>query len=266
MLIENLAVATPATEVVRRTNRLLAALPAADFSVLAPSINEVVLERGMLLQELGDLVENVYFPHSGIVSLVAVMRTGVTVETATIGREGVIGATVDPGSRRAFGRAIVQLPGTAACIPFSQFHAAASRSRAIRDLIVRYNELLIAQIHQSVACNALHDVEARLCRWLLQTCDRLGNDTVPLTQDFLAQMLGVRRTTVTIVARDLQAAGLIRYRRGLIHIVNRTALEESACECYDTIRHQMDGLVPGKESQPSIRPTLVEPYAIAPPA
>jgi CRP-like cAMP-binding protein len=142
------------------------------------------------------------------------------------------------------------LPGTAAWISGAQFHAAANQSQAIRDLIVRYNDLLLAQVQQSVACNALHALEARLCRWLLQTHDYIDGDAIPLTQEFLGQMLGVRRTTVTLAARLLQSAGLIRYRRGLIHIVDRAALEEIACECYAVVKHNADRVF---EARPPIR-------------
>jgi len=184
-------------------NRFLAALPPHDFSLLAPHLRTITLERGVMLHDVGEEIEHVYFPHTGMVSLVAVMQSGATVETATIGRGGVIGASAALG-------------------------------------IVRYNDLLLAQIQQSVACNALHALEARLCRWLLQTHDCVDGDAIPLTQEFLGQMLGVRRTTVTIAARLLQSAGLIRYRRGLIHIVDRAALEEIACECYAVVRHNLD--------------------------
>src|SRR5215472_370659 len=130
-----------------------------------------------------------------MVSFVAVMQNGATVETATIGRAGVIGASAGLGARSTIARAIVQLPGTAAWISASQFHTAAAQSPAIRDLIVRYNDVLLAQVQQSVACNALHGLEARLCRWLLQTHDCVDGNVIPLTQEFLGQMLGVRRTT-----------------------------------------------------------------------
>jgi CRP-like cAMP-binding protein len=226
----------------------LAALPAAELASLTPFLKDVVLERGAVLQHPGDVVEQVYFPRSGMISVVVVMRTGEEVETATVGREGALGTGVALGSRRATGRALVQLPGAAARIPAAQFVAAASRSGVIHDIAARYNTLLIAQIQQSVACNALHDAEARLCRWLLSCSDRVNSDTIPLTQEFLGQMLGVRRTTVTIVARMLQAAGMIRYRRGVIQIVDRAALEEGACECYATTRQHFDVLLPEEDS------------------
>jgi CRP-like cAMP-binding protein len=223
-----------------KPNRFLAALGPNERALLTPHLRPVPLERGAVLYETGDEIEHIYFPHNGMVSLVAVMQNGATVETATVGRDGVIGATAGLGSHHAFGRAIVQLPGAAMRIGASQFRAAARDSDGIRQLVVRYNDLLISQIQQSVACNALHALEARLCRWLLQTHDYMDADTIPLTQEFLAQMLGVRRTTVTIAARLLQSTGLIRYRRGLIQIVNREALEKMACECHATVRDNVD--------------------------
>jgi CRP-like cAMP-binding protein len=172
--------------------------------------------------------------------MVAVMHSGATVETATIGRAGVIGASAGLGARPTIARALVQLPGTAAWISASQFHAAAAQSQALHDLIVRYNDVLLAQVQQSVACNALHGLEARLCRWLLQAHDCIDSNVILLTQEFLGQMLGVRRTTVTIAARLLQSAGLIRYRRGHIHILDRAALEDISCECYAVVRQNAD--------------------------
>jgi CRP-like cAMP-binding protein len=174
----------------------------------------------------------------------AVMQNGATVETASIGRAGVIGASAGLGARRAFARPIVQLPGTAAWISASQFHVAAKQSQAIRDLIVQYNDVLIAQIQQSVACNALHPMEARLCRRLLQAHDCMDGEATPLTQEFLGQMLGVRRTTVTIAEQLLKRAGLIRYRRGVIQIVDRRKLEELSCECYAAVRRYTDRIFP----------------------
>jgi CRP-like cAMP-binding protein len=224
------------------SNRFLAALPPGDLALLAPHLRPVSLERGAILHDADDEIRHVYFLHSGMVSLVAVMQSGITVETVTIGRGGVIGATAGLGSRRAVGRAVVQLPGHAARIPVSQFHAAAAQSDGIRDLVVRCNDLLITQIQQSVACNALHQLEARLCRWLLQTHDCCDGDAIPLTQEFLGHMLGVRRTTVTIAARLLQSAGMIRYRRGHIQILDRPALEASACECHGMVKRSIDAV------------------------
>jgi CRP-like cAMP-binding protein len=227
-----------------RFNRFLATLPPHDFALLAPHLRSVTLQRGAILHDVGQEIERVYLPHSGMVSLVAVMQNGATVETATIGRAGVIGASAGLGARWTIARAVVQLPGTAAWISASQFHAAAAQSQALRDLIVRYNDVLLVQVQQSVACNALHGLEARLCRWLLQTHDCIDGNTIPLTQESLGQMLGVRRTTVTIAARLLQSAGLIRYRRGHIQILDRPAIEDIACECYAVGRSSTDRIFP----------------------
>jgi CRP-like cAMP-binding protein len=245
-----------------RFNRFLATLPPHDFALLAPHLRALTLERGRMLHDVGEKIEHVYFPHTGMVSLVAVMQSGATVETATIGRAGVIGASAGLGARSTTTRALVQLPGTAAWISASQFQAAAAQSPALRDLIVRYNDVLLAQVQQSVACNALHGLEARLCRWLLQTHDCIDGNVIALTQESLGQMLGVRRTTVTIAARLLQGAGLIRYRRGHIQILDHAALEDISCECYAVIRKRVDEIFSGR---PSLGSGLIHPSAPAAP-
>lgn len=221
-------------------NRLLGLLPPQDFSLLAGSCRDVELERGKVLQEIDEEIEFVYLPHGGMISLLVTTRGGESVETATVGSEGAVNLSAGLGSRIALSRAVVQLPGTAAKISAQRFAALAEQSPILRGLIVRYNDAMIAQTQQSVACNALHDVEARLCRWLLLARDRVGGDTLPLTQEFLSQVLGVRRTTVTLVARLLQNAGIIYYRRGLIRIRDAVALEEAACECYHAMRRQLE--------------------------
>jgi CRP-like cAMP-binding protein len=227
-----------------KPNGFLAALPPQDLALLVSHLRMVPLERGAVLQESGDSIEHVYFPHSGMVSIVAIMASGTTVETMTIGRAGVVGATAGLGSRRALGRAVVQISGAATRLPSPQFQSAAAGSQAIRELAVRYNDLVIMQTQQSVACNALHPLEARLSRWLLQSHDCADGDTVRLTQELLGQMLGVRRTSVTLAARLLQGAGMIRYRRGLVQVVDRAALEETACECYAAVKRSIDEVFP----------------------
>jgi CRP-like cAMP-binding protein len=228
-----------------RSNRFLGTLPPHDFSLLAPHLRTVALERGAILHDAGEEIERVYFPQSGMISLVAVMADGRTVETATVGRAGVIGASAGLGARLAVSTAIVQLSGTAAWISAAQFRAVANQSKTIRDLIVRCNDLLLGQVQQSVVCNAVHSLEARLCSWLLQTHDCTGGEAMPLTQELLAQILGVRRTTVTIAARLLQNAGLIRYRRGHVQILDRAALEDISCECYAVVRQNADKVFSG---------------------
>ncbi len=225
-------------------NRLLLAMRPADLALLKPHLKEVPMIQGTMLQEQGERIDHVYFPHSGMISLVAVMKQGESIETATVGREGAVGAVSGLGPRHAFTRGVVQMPGHASQIPTVKFQAVVEQSTDIRDIIVRHNELLLAQVQQSCACNALHEAEARLCRWLLQSRDRGDSDTVPITQEFLAQMLGVRRTTVTMVASALQDAGLIRYQRGRIEILERKKLEERACECYHVVSREIDQYFP----------------------
>jgi CRP-like cAMP-binding protein len=227
-----------------RRNLLLAALPAQDLSLLTPHLKEIPLLQGAVLHEQGELIDQVYFPHDGIISLLAVMQQGNAVETATIGYEGAVGSLSGLGPRRSHTRAVVQVAGYCSRIAAARFRKAAEESQEVRSIIVRYGEMLLIQVQQAAACNALHAVEARLSRWLLQARDRLDGNTIKLTHEFLSQMLGVRRTTVTVIASMLQEAGLIRYHRGQIEIVDRPGLEARACECYEAIRRQIDHLTP----------------------
>jgi CRP-like cAMP-binding protein len=227
-----------------KRNLLLAALPDRDLALLAPHLKDIPLEQGVVLQEQGERIDQVYFPHDGIVSLLAVMQQGNAIETATIGYEGAIGSLSGLGPRRSHTRAVVQVAGAGSRIAAARFRKAAEESEAIRNIIVRYGEILLIQVQQTAACNALHAVEARLSRWLLQARDRLESNTIMLTHEFLSQMLGVRRTTVTVVANELQQAKLIRYHRGHIEIVDRLGLEARACECYEAIRRQIDQVTP----------------------
>jgi CRP-like cAMP-binding protein len=228
----------------RGQNRLLAALQPADFSLLEPHLKQIVLEQGVLLHEQEDPVEQAYFPQSGMISLLTVMGDGQAIETATVGREGTVGAMSGLGPAHAPSRAVVQVPGTAAVIATSRLQAAVRQSDHLRNVILQYKETLLAQVQQTAGCNALHKAEARLARWLLQTRDRTDGDRIPLTQEFLSQMLGVRRTTVTMVAGVLQKAGLIRYRRGYVKIIDRSGLEQAACECYGIIRRRNGQALP----------------------
>jgi CRP-like cAMP-binding protein len=215
-----------------KRNILLARLPIDDFALLAPHLEDVTLNAGAILYERGEPISNVYFPCDGIVSLLSVMEDGDSIETATVGREGAIGFLSGIGLRRSSSRTLVQVPGRAGRIPASQFRHATELSQAIRDTIVHYSETLTIQVQQSAACNSLHGVEQRLSRWLLQARDRVEADIVRLTHDVLAQTLGVRRPTITVVAQQLQDAGLIRYHRGYTQILDRPGLEARACECY----------------------------------
>jgi CRP-like cAMP-binding protein len=225
-------------------NQLLAALSAEDHGLIASCLVQVDLERGRLLYDPGDRIDTVYFPHDGVISLMTLMENGAAIESATIGCEGALGLMAAVAPRQSLSRAIVQTPTRAARIRADQLHDAWEKSARIRDLVDRHNEALYGHAIQSVACNALHSVEARFCRWLLTCHDRISNDTVALTQEFLADMLGVQRTTVTAVARMLQEKGAIRYRRGVVDIVDRQVLEQLACECYGVIRRNYERLLP----------------------
>ena len=221
-------------------NRLLASLAPADLALLAPYLKDVTVKQGTLLQEAGEPIEWVYFPRSGMISILAVMQTGNGIETATIGREGAANVLAGLGAQTAAGRAVQQIAGTSSRIAASRLRSAVSESPGIKNLIVRYADLKMAHILQSAGCNALHSVEARLCRWLLQTRDRVDNNFLSLTQEFLSEMLGVHRTTVTVLAHNLQGDGLIDYRRGQVTLIDRPGLEKKACECYAALRRKTD--------------------------
>ena len=232
-------------------NRLLAALPPEDYLLVAPHLTHMDLERGRLLYEPGDRVDVVYFPHDGVISMLTLMESGAAIENATIGREGAVGLSSAVAPRQSLSRAMVQTPCRCSRIGSSQLHEAWERSPRLREMVDRHAEALLGHTAQSAACNALHSVEARFCRWLLTCHDRISTDTVALTQEFLADMLGVQRTTVTAVARTLQEKGLIRYRRGIVDIVDRDGLLTAACECYEVVRRQYERLLPQPESAQS---------------
>ena len=217
---------------------MLAAMPPAMFAVLVPDLKEKAFEQGSILQEASEPIERIFFPQSGMISLLVVTQDGSGIEAATIGREGSAGLQSGLGTRKAFTRAVTQVAGTFSYIAAERFRAAVEKSSAMKDIIMRYTELILAETQQISACNARHHAEARLSRWLLQTRDRIESDTLPLTQELLSEMLGVRRTTVTLVARALQTAGLIKYRRGSIHIRDIEGLKNAACECYAATKQE----------------------------
>jgi CRP-like cAMP-binding protein len=228
----------------KRENRLLAALDPTDYALVSPHLSTACFARGAILQEQEAPVVQVYFPLNGLVSLVSVMGDGQEIETAVVGRDGAVGAFVGVGNPNALTRATVQIAATCAVITASHFRAAVSQSERIRDLIMSFKEALLGQVQQTGACNALHALEARFARWLLQALDLTDELELTLTQDSIAKMLGVRRTSVTFVANRLQADGLIRYRRGHIVVLNGAGLEDVACECYRAIRRRTDNVAP----------------------
>jgi CRP-like cAMP-binding protein len=224
-------------------NRLLASLPTSDLSLLSGHLREVPIEQGQLLEERDQAINRIHFPQTGMISLIVAMAEDRALEVGTVGHEGAVGMMGGLGSRVSSVRALVQVSGTTLCIPASRFLTAAGRSQRIRRLIVRYGELQLAEIQQTAACNGLHDALSRVCRWLLQTSDKIDSATIPFTQEFLGQMLGVQRTTVSEIAHKLEAAGLIRTQYGQIHIVDRGGLKKRACECYEIVRNHLDRLI-----------------------
>jgi CRP-like cAMP-binding protein len=223
-------------------NRLLRSLAAADLALLAPHWRQVSLTQGLVLQEDEAPIEHVHFPLSGVISLVSLMDGGRVFETAIVGREGAIGAFAGLGPRKAFTTAVVRVPGSAVVISASEFQMAVGQIIHLRTLILRYIDARLAQFQQTAACNALHPLQARLARWLLQIFDRSDDAGLPITQDLMAQVLAVRRSTVNLSARRLQQAGMIRYRRGLLQVLDRLRLEETACDCYRVIQHRIDAV------------------------
>ena len=229
----------------RVRNKLLAALSPHDFAALHRHAEEVDLASGTVLYEPGEQVRYAYFPHSCVISLVAVFEDGRTAEVLLFGCEGVLGLASSFVSRESFGRYVVQIPGTASRVDIGRVLELLDLSAAARDLMRSYVEVIFKQALQTAACNAVHGVEARCCSWILRIHDRMDEATLPLTHEFLAEMLGVHRSTVTLVTRSLQRAGLIRQSRSAITVVDRAGLEDAACECYGTTRRNFVRFLPG---------------------
>ena len=225
-------------------NYLLGSLSSAQLNLLRSHLHNVTFGRGTVLFQTGDEVDYIYFPHSGMVSLLLTTPNGEAIETATVGREGVVGAMAGLGLYKSSVRVVVQLPIRASRVSASMFRRAVASSNEIRDLCIRYNEILLIQARINAACNALHQIEARFCRWLLQSVDRAESDSVSLTQELISEMLGVRRTSVTVAAGNLQKRGVISFSRGTVRILNRSALEQASCECYHSLIEQSVTLVP----------------------
>ncbi|MDQ3973109.1 MAG: Crp/Fnr family transcriptional regulator [Actinomycetota bacterium] len=224
-------------------NRLLAALPQAEARRLASICESVDLQSKAVLYEAGETVEDVYFSTGAVVSLVHVAADGSVVEVATIGNEGMAGLPAFLGTGSSPGRAVTQIPGGALRAAAGAFRELADASGALHDRLQRYTQALLTQAAQNGVCHRLHSMEARCSRWILQTSDRAQSAEFPLTQEFLAEMMGVRRPSVTVAAGTLQQAGFIRYRRGRMAVVDREGLKAAACECYDVITEEYDRLL-----------------------
>jgi CRP-like cAMP-binding protein len=227
----------------RPSNHLLHALPAAEFDALCPHLKTVELVKETVLVEAGSTPAQIYLPHSGAVSMTVGLSQGQMVEVALIGRDGLVGASAALGADIWPSDAVVLLPGTASVVDIADLKAAADRNVTVRNLLARHELALLAQAQQSVACNASHSVEARLSRWLLRARDLGGDEALPLTQEFLARMIGVQRNAISIVAHALRQAGAIRYSRGRIAIANVETLRRTSCECYQAVKSTLERLL-----------------------
>jgi CRP-like cAMP-binding protein len=224
-------------------NLLLNALPQNIFAAIEPHLRDVPLTFGDTVADSGELVRYVYFPVAGVVSLVVEMQVGEMIETAMVGRDGVVNGTCALDGKVSLHKGIVQVAGAAVRIDPDVLRQLAHEFGPLQSLLIRHEQVLLAQAQQSAACNAGHTVEARMCRWLLRIRDLTQSDEMKLTQEFLGQMLGVTRPSVSLVASTLQRAGLIEYRRGNIRLLDIEQLEESACECRATVKSHYERLL-----------------------
>jgi len=228
---------------VHRNNLLLSRLDPPSLACMIPHINVLQLEQGKILAETHQPVLKVYFPHGGIISSVVELTGGEAIETAMTGRDGVFGASQALDGKLSLNHVVIQVPGTASVVESARLCELALQITPLRKLLVEYEQFFVAQVQQAVACNAVHDIHKRMCKWLLRMQRLAGND-LPLTQEFLAQMMGVQRTSVTTIAGSLQKLGMITYSRGHIHINDIEMVRQHACECDDTIQSHYLRLFP----------------------
>ncbi|HVE80140.1 MAG TPA: Crp/Fnr family transcriptional regulator [Gemmatimonadaceae bacterium] len=243
----------PAASRATPRNRILAALPGDEYARLAPGLELVPLELRRLVFDVDQPIEHVYFPEAGVISIVSVMADGTAAETATVGYEGMAGLPVFLGTDRTASQAFCQVRGEAYRLTTPVFLQAVGESATLRAVLGRYAQALFTLVAQSSACNRLHPMRQRCARWLLMTHDRVGTETFALTQQFLSQMLGVRRATVTEAAGELQAAGLIEYAYGKITVRDRARLERATCECYEIVRQEFARLLEERPARSPLR-------------
>jgi CRP-like cAMP-binding protein len=224
-------------------NRLLGALESVSRKRIDPHLEPVELKLGAIVCEAGGLLKHAYFPQGSVLSLLTVLENGSAIETANIGREGAFGLFAAMYSRVSFNRCLVQLEGGIVRCPIEVLQSEFKRSEHVRDLFVSYSETLLSQVQQSVACNAMHSTEERMCRWLLMMHDRAEGEVLAYTHESLSHMLGANRKSVTLAAQSMQAAGLISYRRGKIQVLDRPGLEKASCECYAVVRERFDAFL-----------------------
>jgi CRP-like cAMP-binding protein len=225
------------------SNRLLGALETASRRRIDPHLEPVKLKLGVIVCEAGGLLKHAYFPQGAVLSLLTVLENGSAIETANIGREGAFGLFAAMYSRASFNRCLVQLEGGVVRCPIELLQSEFKRSEHVRNLFVSYSETLLSQVQQTVACNAMHRTEQRICRWLLMMHDRAEGEALPYTHEFLSHMLGANRKSVTLAAQSLKAAGLISYYRGAIKVLDRPGLEKASCECYGIVKERFDAFL-----------------------
>src|SRR6202050_1400186 len=229
-------------------NHLLAALPNSDFNRLTPHLRLVSLSLGEALYESGIALRHVYFPIDSIVSLLNVMADGASAEISVVGNDGVVGVSLFMGGESTPSRAVVQSAGHAYRMRAAILKSEFTRAGAMQHLLLRYTQALLTQMAQTAVCNRHHTLDQQLCRWLLLSLDRLSSNELIMTQELIANMLGVRREGVTETAVKLQKAGLIRYQRGRITVLDRPKLERRTCECYAVVKREYDRLLPDRKS------------------
>lgn len=227
-----------------RQNQLLAVLPDAEWARWQPMLEAVDMPLGKVLYESGSTLSHVYFPTTSIVSLLYVMEDGASAEIAVVGREGIVGISLFMGGESTPSRAVVQSAGQGFRLNARRMLQEFNRAGPVLHLLLRYTQALITQMSQTAVCNRHHSLDQQLCRWLLLSLDRLNSDDLVMTQELIANMLGVRREGVTEAAGHLQDAGLIRYRRGHITVLDRAGLEARSCECYAVVKNEYDRLLP----------------------
>ena len=230
----------------RRTNHLLAALPDAEWRRWLPELESIDMPLGQVLYESGNTLSHVYFPTTSIVSLLYVMEDGASAEIAVVGNEGIVGISLFMGGGSTPSRAVVQSAGTGLRLNAQMLKDEFNQNGPVLHLLLRYTQALITQMAQTAVCNRHHSLDQQLCRWLLLSLDRLRDNELVMTQELIANMLGVRREGVTGAALRLQEAGLIRYTRGHITILDRAGLEKRTCECYAVVKKEYDRLLPAK--------------------
>jgi CRP-like cAMP-binding protein len=226
-------------------NAILASLPQVEFDRLLPDFELTSPKHGQVVQEPDEPMEYIYFPLTGMISMLTILEDGESIEAATIGSEGVANFQSFLGADRASGRLVIQLPGQFLRIRADRFRLHLAETPQLQQLLGRYIDVVFTLVAQSAACNRLHPVDRRCARWLLMTRDRAQGDEFELTQDFLSQMLGVRRASVSVSASALQDAGLIRYRHGKIAVIDRAGLEAASCECYRVISRRLAQMYAG---------------------